>query len=316
MILNISVVFTQFPNLVIAGLSLSAIYLLVGLGYTLTYLTLKIINFANSEIFMLSTFGSILVSSKLLHLDSGHVPQGELKALVPLVLGLLLSILIGGVASVLLEIIAFRRLRLKGNNRLTTLIAAVGASLAIKELVRILTDSSPQSNPKILSDEIIFSIAGAPLKLDTIITPLIAIFCYMICWWLLEKTRFGIRLRAISSNEKESKLLGINSNKIITYSFLLAGALIGAGAFLYMNLYESTSFEVGFPIGLAGFTAAVLGGMGKVKGTLYGAILVGFVGQFSAVLFGSQWRDISIFVILIVILVVKPNGILSRKVKK
>lgn len=314
--MNISVVFTQFPNLVIAGLSLSAIYLLVGLGYTLTYLSLKIINFANSEIFMLATFGSIIVSGKLLHLESDHVPESGLGALTPLVLGLLLSMLIGGVASVLLEIIAFRRLRLKGNNRLTTLIAAVGASLAIKELVRILTDSSPQSNPKILSDEIIFSIAGAPLKLDTLLTPILAMICYTICWSLIEKTRFGIRLRAISSNEKESQLLGINVNKIVTYSFLLAGALIGAGAFLYMNLYESTSFEVGFPIGLAGFTAAVLGGMGKVKGTLYGALLVGFVGQFSAVIFGSQWRDISIFIVLIVILVVKPNGILRRKVHK
>ena len=314
--MNLSVVFTQFPNLVVAGLSLSAIYLLVGLGYTLTFLTLKIVNFANSEIFMLCTFGSILVSEKLFDLDSGHIPESGVKALLPLALGLLLSIIIGGVSSVLLEMIAFRRLRLKGNNRLTTLIAAVGASLAIRELVRILTDSTPQSNPKILSDDILFSIAGAPLKWDTIITPLLAIICYLVCWWVVEKTRFGIKLRANSSDEKESQLLGISSNKVISYSFLLAGALIGAGAFLYMNLYESTSFEVGFPIGLAGFTAAVLGGMGKVKGTLYGALLVGFVGQFSAVIFGSQWRDISIFIVLITILVVKPNGLLSRKVKK
>jgi branched-chain amino acid transport system permease protein len=314
--MNFSVIGTQFPSLLLQGLALGLIYALVSLGYTMVYGVLRLINFANSEVFMIGTFTTLYVQTKILGYTNLSQPIHGLKLWYSLLFSLLSSMLISAAVAVIVELVAYRRLRAKGANRLASLISAIGVSIVLLEGMGILTGGRPKSAPRLLEKWSFGEIAGANFRIDTLITIVLPIAIFVILNRFVTRTRLGKSIRAVSMSEENSKLMGININKVITLTFIIGGLTTGAASFLFMTVYENTAFNVGFNMGIAAFTAAVLGGIGNLKGAFYGGIALGLMEQFASAVIGSQWKAVTVFVVLVVVLLFKPNGLFGEAVQQ
>jgi branched-chain amino acid transport system permease protein len=314
--MNFSVIGTQFPSLLLQGLALGLIYALVSLGYTMVYGVLRLINFANSEVFMIGTFTTLYVQTKILGYTNLSQPIHGLKLWYSLLFSLLSSMLISAAVAVIVELVAYRRLRAKGANRLASLISAIGVSIVLLEGMGILTGGRPKSAPRLLEKWSFGEIAGANFRIDTLMTIVLPIAIFVILNRFVTRTRLGKSIRAVSMSEENSKLMGININKVITLTFIIGGLTTGAASFLFMTVYENTAFNVGFNIGIAAFTAAVLGGIGNLKGAFYGGIALGLMEQFASAVIGSQWKAVTVFVVLVVVLLFKPNGLFGEAVQQ
>jgi branched-chain amino acid transport system permease protein len=224
--------------------------------------------------------------------------------------------LVSAVVAVLVEIVAYRRLRAKGANRLASLISAIGVSIVLLEGMGILTGSRPKSAPRLLEKWSFGEFAGANFRIDTLITIVVPIVIFVILNRFVTKTRLGKSIRAVSMSEENSKLMGININRVITLTFIIGGLTTGAASFLFMTVYENTAFNVGFNMGIAAFTAAVLGGIGNLKGAFYGGIALGLMEQFASAVIGSEWKAVTVFVVLVVVLLFKPNGLFGEAVQQ
>jgi branched-chain amino acid transport system permease protein len=132
----------------------------------------------------------------------------------------------------------------------------------------------------------------------------------------VNKTRVGIAIRAVSMSEENAKLMGVNLNRVISVTFLVGGIMTGAAAFLFMTVYETTKFNVGFSLGLAAFTAAVLGGIGNLRGAFWGGITLGILETMSAAVLGSQWKAVTVFVVLVLVLLIRPNGLFGEAIQQ
>ena len=314
--MNFSVIGTQFPSLLLQGLALGLIYALVSLGYTMVYGVLRLINFANSEVFMIGTFTTLYVQTKILGYTNLSQPIHGLKLWYSLLFSLLSSMLISAVVAVIVELVAYRRLRAKGANRLASLISAIGVSIVLLEGMGILTGGRPKSAPRLLEKWSFGEMAGANFRIDTLLTIILPIAIFVILNRFVTRTRLGKSIRAVSMSEENSKLMGININKVITLTFIIGGLTTGAASFLFMTVYENTVFNVGFNMGIAAFTAAVLGGIGNLKGAFYGGIALGLMEQFASAVIGSQWKAVTVFVVLVVVLLFKPNGLFGEAVQQ
>jgi branched-chain amino acid transport system permease protein len=314
--MNFSVIGTQFPSLLLQGLALGLIYALVSLGYTMVYGVLRLINFANSEVFMIGTFTTLYVQTKILGYTNLSQPIHGLKLWYSLLFSLLSSMLISAVVAVIVELVAYRRLRAKGANRLASLISAIGVSIVLLEGMGILTGGRPKSAPRLLEKWSFGEIAGANFRIDTLLTIILPIAIFVILNRFVTRTSLGKSIRAVSMSEENSKLMGININKVITLTFIIGGLTTGAASFLFMTVYENTAFNVGFNMGIAAFTAAVLGGIGNLKGAFYGGIALGLMEQFASAVIGSQWKAVTVFVVLVVVLLFKPNGLFGEAVQQ
>jgi branched-chain amino acid transport system permease protein len=314
--MNFSVIGTQFPSLLLQGLALGLIYALVSLGYTMVYGVLRLINFANSEVFMIGTFTTLYVQTKILGYTNLSQPIHGLKLWYSLLFSLLSSMLISAAVAVIVELVAYRRLRAKGANRLASLISAIGVSIVLLEGMGILTGGRPKSAPRLLEKWSFGEIAGANFRIDTLMTIVLPIAIFVILNRFVTRTRLGKSIRAVSMSEENSKLMGININKVITLTFIIGGLTTGAASFLFMTVYENTAFNVGFNMGIAAFTAAVLGGIGNLKGAFYGGIALGLMEQFASAVIGSQWKAVTVFVVLVVVLLFKPNGLFGEAVQQ
>jgi branched-chain amino acid transport system permease protein len=314
--MNFSVIGTQFPSLLLQGLALGLIYALVSLGYTMVYGVLRLINFANSEVFMIGTFTTLYIQTNFLGYTNLSETIHGLKLWWALGLSLLGSMLVSAVVAVLVEIVAYRRLRAKGANRLASLISAIGVSIVLLEGMGILTGSRPKSAPRLLEKWSFGEFAGANFRIDTLITIVVPIVIFVILNRFVTKTRLGKSIRAVSMSEENSKLMGININRVITLTFIIGGLTTGAASFLFMTVYENTAFNVGFNMGIAAFTAAVLGGIGNLKGAFYGGIALGLMEQFASAVIGSEWKAVTVFVVLVVVLLFKPNGLFGEAVQQ
>lgn len=314
--MNFSVIGTQFFPLLINGLALGFIYVLVSVGYTMVYGVLRLINFANSEIFMLGTFATAVVSSTIFKFDQNSQPSHGTKLFLFLLCALLASMATSGVVAVFVELIAYRRLRTMGANRLGSLISAIGTSIALSEGVRILTHSIPVAIPTILSKFYVFKINGVGLRIDQLITILAGFLFFVAVDRFVNKTRMGKAIRAVSMSEENSRLMGINLNKVISLTFLVGGLVTGAAAFMFMTVYQETVYNVGFNIGIAAFTAAVLGGIGNLRGAFWGGLSLGLAEEYFSAFLGSQWKEITVFLVLVFVLLVRPNGLFGEAVQQ
>jgi branched-chain amino acid transport system permease protein len=314
--MNFSVVTSQFFPLLLNGLALGFIYVLISVGYTMVYGVLRLINFANSEIFMLGTFATVIVSHSIFHLDINSNPSHGFKLIVILLCCLLASMITSAIAAVVVELVAYRRLRSKGASRLSSLISAIGASIVLSEGVRLLTHSLPVSNPRVLSKFNLFTIHGVGLRIDQVLVMFAGALIFFAVDRFVKATRVGKAIRAVSMSEENSLLMGINLNRVISITFLVGGLVTGAGAFLYETVYETTVFNVGFNMGIAAFTAAVLGGIGNLRGAFYGGLTLGLAEEFFSAILGSQWKAITVFVVLVLILLVRPNGLFGEAVQQ
>jgi branched-chain amino acid transport system permease protein len=313
---DFSILTDQFASLTLDGIALGFIYVLIALGYTMVYGVLRLINFANSEVFMLGSFTTILVSTKIYHHTIYSDPLTGFKLVYTLSGMLIGSMIVSGLVSVLIEIVAYRRLRARTSNRLTSLISAIGVSIVLSEAVRMATSSAPMGSPRLLDKTILATIWGADIRVDTLLVIVFAIILLITLDLFVNKTRLGKGIRAVSMDYDTSRLMGINLNKIISTTFLIGGLGTGAAAFFYITVYEQTRFSIGFELGLAAFTAAVLGGIGNIRGAFAGGIALGLIEMYASAVLGTQWRSITAFVILILVLLFKPNGIFGESLQQ
>ena len=313
--MDFSILFTDFAALTLDGFVVGAIYALVALGYTLVYGVLRLINFAHSEIFMLGTMSSVAVTS-LLGFTGYEDPLPTFKFFGVFLLIAFVASMVSGGAAVLLEIVAYRRLRNLGASRLSSLISAIGASFFLTEVARILTGSKNLDFPRMLDKNTLFQVSTAYVTADKLLVLIGAAVVFYGLNRVINHTRLGLGIRAVSQDERTSVLMGVNVNRVISFTFLIGGILAGLGSAFYMVFYETTKSNVGFLIGISAFTAAVLGGIGNIKGALLGSFVLGLFQQYTAAVLGYNWRDVVTFVVLVLVLLVKPTGLLGETLQK
>ena len=314
--MNFQVLSSQFWSLCLQGVALGFIYVLISLGYTMVYGVLRLINFANSEVFMIGTFATVVAQVGILNNQTNSQPLHGFRLVYTLLFALVFSMLVSGILGVLVELVAYRRLRALGTNRLASLISAIAVSIVLLETTRIITFSRPQTSPRLLDKWSFGEIAGANFRIDTVMVIVSGIIIFFVLDRFVTKTRLGKAIRAVSMSEENSKLMGINLNRVVSLTFFIGGLTTGAAAFFYTTVYETTQFNVGFNLGLATFTAAVLGGIGNLRGAFYGGIFLGVLEQFASAILGSQWKSVTVFLVLVLVLLLKPNGIFGEAVQQ
>ena len=314
--MNFSVITGQFWSLALQGVALGLIYALVSLGYTMVYGVLRLINFANSEVFMLGTFATFYLESYVFNVTSEGKQYQGMQVFWILLGSLFASMAVCAVVAMLVEVVAYRRLRARGANKLASLISAIGVSIFLSEGMRIITSSKPLAAPRVLQKWSFGTFMGANLRIDTVLTVVIPIVVFVVLDRFVTNTRLGKSIRAVSMSEENSKLMGININRVITLTFCIGGLTTGIASFLYTTVDENTGYKVGFTIGIAAFTAAVLGGIGNLRGAFYGGLALGVLEQFSSALLGSQWKSVTVFLVLVVVLLFKPNGLFGEAVQQ
>jgi len=286
------------------GLFVGSFYALIALGYSMVYGIIKLLNFAHGDIYMLGAFiGFALLTSM------GGIPAS--LSLGALLVVLLVSMLLTGTAGVIIERLAYRPLR--GAPRLAVLITAVGVSFSLEYGIAAIAGPNPRAYPIRLEGGV-FEVLGARVSLPQIILMLIAAGLMIALNGYIQRTSTGRAMRSISLDANASLLMGINVNAVITRTFFIGSALAGAAGVMAGAYYGKIDFLMGFIIGLKAFTAAVIGGIGNIKGAMLGGLVLGFVEAFGTEWFGGQWRDVFAFAVLIIFLTLRPTGILGERV--
>jgi branched-chain amino acid transport system permease protein len=207
-------------------------------------------------------------------------------------------------------------LRRKGANRLSSLISAIGASLFLIELFRIISHSHDWPFPEMLAPTVVFKIGTAEITAAKIIVLVGAGVMMLVLERIINRTKLGLGIRAVSQDEKTAVLMGVNVDRVITFTFLLGGILAGVAASFYMLFYGQTKFNAGFLMGMSAFTAAVLGGIGNIRGALLGSFALGLLQQYASSVLPYNWRDVVAFVVLVLVLLFKPTGLLGEALQK
>lgn len=306
--MNVANLIQNFSQLTIDGLSAGAIYALVALGYTLVYGVMRLINFAHSEVFMVGTFATLAV----VNMFGFASPPGLLGFAGLLVLLLVIAMLASGATAVVLEFVAYRPLRKHGAGRLAALISAIGASLFLQELFAVLFGRNQLRYHRILEKNELFPLLGGSVRSDKLLVFVAALLMLVVLDQFVNRSRLGRGIRAAAQDPETAVLMGVNIDRVVTYTFLLGGVMAGVAAVLYMIYFDITWYFVGFLLGLKAFTAAVLGGIGNLRGALLGGLTIGLFENWGAALFGSQWKQVIAFVILVLVLMFRPTGILGE----
>jgi branched-chain amino acid transport system permease protein len=293
----------------INGLSLGSIYALIALGYTLVYGILRLINFAHGDLFMLAAYAALGCAGLL---GLGALPAPDVAPVSNWgAFGLVLAAAMGAaaVAGWLVERLAYRPLR--GQPRLNLLITAVGVSLLLENAVQA-WNPNPLKFPDLLVDAPAFQIGGAVVSsLDLAVFATTLILLGVLEFWV-QRTRQGRAMRALSHSHETAALLGIPVDRVIALTFAVGSALAAAAAVLYGVKYPKIDPLMGVMPGLKAFVAAVLGGIGNLRGAVLGALILGLAETLVAAYGDSSWRDALAFALLIGILLFKPAGLLGR----
>ena len=300
-----------FPELTTTGLVQGAIYALVALGYTLVYGVLRLINFAHSEVFMIGTFAAVWTWA-FFGLSSNSDAPSVLNALLLIGLAMVVAAAVSGSTALLVEVTAYRPLRRRNAPPLAFLITAIGASYALAELIGALTQRRQIGMPRMLPTDSMFDIGGWSLSPLQALTLVVAIVMMVGLDWFVNQTRFGRGIRAVAQDANTAALMGVNKSRVIGLVFLLGGLMAGVAAVFTAMKSGNTRYNVGFLIGLKAFSAAVLGGIGNLRGAALGGLLLGLVENYGSALFGSQWRDLIAFLVLITLLMFRPTGLLGE----
>ena len=323
---DVSGVMDQFWRLTVDGLAYGAIYALVAVGYTLVYGVLRLINFAHSEIFMLGMFGQYAGLMFLGFQPSGNVySQGIVRTVVYLGIAMLVGMLVSGTAAVGLERIAYRPLRRHGAKPLIFLITAIGMSFVLQEFVHFVLPklikgyggSNAQQPIILVQPKTQFTIFGASVSNVTIVIIVAALVFAVLTDIAINRTKFGRGIRAVAQDSTTATLMGVSRERIIMTTFLIGGLLAGAAALLYtLKVPQGIIYSGGFLLGIKAFSAAVLGGIGNLRGALLGGLLLGIMENYGQAVFGTQWRDVIAFVLLVLVLLIRPTGILGESLGK
>ena len=302
---------SQFFQVTLIGFTLGCVYALVALGYTLVYGILELINFAHGDVFMLGGMLAITFGTSFFNLH-----QGQGFAIVPIVFAVLvLSMVACGAINATIELVAYRPLR--NAPRLAPLLTAIGMSFIIEDIGLAWKGPNYVSAPDVFPHSNVFSIGGVTYAWNHLLVVLITLPVLLGLTYLVQKTRQGKAMRATAQDMDASAIMGINVNRTISFTFLIAGALAGAAGTLYALWATTVRFDQGFQLGLISFTAAVFGGIGNLPGAVLGAILIGLIQSWNEGLPwhmpGSDWTEAIVFSILILILVFRPEGLLGER---
>ncbi|MEV4254272.1 branched-chain amino acid ABC transporter permease [Spirillospora sp. NPDC049652] len=311
----------QFWPSTIDGLSLGAVYALVALGYTMVYGVLRLINFAHADIFMVGTFAAMWTVKSM-----GVSDVGGLALVGVILLSALVAGAVSGGSAVLLELVAYRPLRKRGASRLAALISAIGASIVIEQLFATIIIPQvfdlPKEKGKIaqayhfVHRTDLIDIGPIKIANDRLIIFLGAILIMIALDQFVNRTKLGRGIRATAQDPESAVLMGVNIDRVVTATFLVGGVMAGAAAALYYARFEEAWYFAGFLLGIKAFTAAVLGGIGNIRGALVGGVTLGLFESYGSSLFGSQWKDVVAFSVLILVLMFRPTGILGESLQQ
>ncbi len=285
----------EFIQQLINGLALGSVYALLALGYTMVYGIIQLINFAHGEIYMIGAF-------------AGFYSATTLK--LPLIPTLLIAMVVSALAGIIVEKIAYKPLR--NSPRITLLITAIGVSLLLQNSMRILVGSDPKPFPDLINAGTL-NIGTVQIQWKTILMFLVSALLVLLLQFIVYKTKLGKAMRAASQDMEAASLMGINVNHTISFTFALGSALAGIAGVLVAISYPSITPYIGVMPGLKSFVAAVLGGIGSIPGALVGGLLIGILETLSKAYISTSFSDAIVFGILILILLIKPSGLLGKK---
>jgi len=302
-----------FIQQLLNGLVLGSMYALVALGYTMVYGVLNLINFAHGDVLMIGA----MIGLTILQLLEAYVPG--LPGYVQLALAILGAIPVTMLVNILIERIAYRRLR--AAPRLAPLITAIGISILLQTFAMMIWGRSPLPFPQLLSSEPIM-IGGAMISQTQVLLLVLAALAMGGLVLLVERTRMGRAMRAVAENPRVAGLMGIDTNRVIVATFAIGAALAAVAGVMWGANYASITFTMGVLPGLKAFCAAVLGGIGNIYGAMIGGLVLGiiealgagYIGDLTGGFLGSHYQDIFAFVVLILVLTLRPSGIMGERV--
>ncbi|HXJ82542.1 MAG TPA: branched-chain amino acid ABC transporter permease [Candidatus Methylomirabilis sp.] len=301
---------SQFFEASLIGITNGCVYALVALGYTLVYGILELINFAHGDVFMLGGMFAISFATWF-----GLAPGPWYEWMPLAVLILILCAICCAVINATIEFVAYRPLR--HAPRLAPLITAIGVSFILETIAQIWKGSDYVSFPEVLPTTNMFTIGGVGVPWTTPIVVLLTVPVLIGLTFLVRSTKQGKAMRATAQDRDAAAIMGINVNRTISFTFLLAGSLAGAGGLVFGMSGANLNFQSGFTLGLIAFTSAVLGGIGNLTGAVLGALLIGLIQAYNEALTwhapGSDWTESLVFTILILILVFRPEGLLGER---
>ncbi len=299
----------QFLTVAIDGLKNGALYAMIALGYTMVYGIIQLINFAHGDLFMLGTMMSALVITTVL----GQTGQ-SLAGYGAFAVALVVSMTFCGGINIGIERFAYRRLRRAP--KLAPLITAVGMSFVLQFVGLRWNGSGQKQWPSVLPGTKL-NLGGVIIDVKTLIIFVVTIPILAILTWLVTKTKQGRAMRATAQDQDAARLMGINVDRTISFTFGLGGALAGAAGLMYQQVIGTTAYNLGFQLGLIAFTSAVLGGIGNLSGAVLGGVLIGLIQGLNDGLsygLGQHWSQSVVFTILILLMVFKPAGLLGKSV--
>lgn len=324
-----SSILQTLPQVLIDGLALGAIYAVVALGYTMVYGILELINFAHGEIFMTGAF----VGTAVLFGFQGTGWLTGMPAWLSYLLIILIAMLVTGALGVGIERVAYRPLRKAP--KLILLISAFGVSFVLQDVIRFIAElktgnyiiSTPQlfdQRYQLPLSSISSWFTDASVKANTLFIFVIAILLMIGLDIFVNRTKWGGAMRAVAQDRETASLMSINVNKVIVLTFFIGSALGGSTGVLFAQQYGTIDPYIGFILGLKAFTAAVLGGIGNIRGAMFGGIVLGVLEMFASsnlgILtggnFGAEYKDVFAFMILIIVLIFKPEGIFGKAIKE
>jgi branched-chain amino acid transport system permease protein len=302
-----------FVQQLINGLNVGAIYALIALGYTMVYGILRLINFAHGDVYMVGAFTGYFIA-----VQSGLAGPSFISLTIVLIGSMMVAALVG----MIIERFAYRPVR--KYSRMTTLIMAIGVSLLIENLYVATIGAAPRAFPDFLglqSQQPIQLFGNAAISKAQIVIFLVSIALMVLLQWVVFKTKVGTAMRAVSFNLNSAKLMGINTDAIISLTFAIGSALAAAGGVLTAQYNPNIDPLMGILTGLKAFVAAVLGGIGNIPGAVLGGLLIGaaetfVVGYGSHIGIASTYRDAVAFAILILVLLLRPSGLLGSTVQE
>ncbi len=322
--------FDHFFSFTVTGLANGSVYALVALGYTMVYGVLQLINFAHSEVFMYGTFAVVWTVYFL-----GGDKQTSVGAMVwMLAIAMVVAMATSAGVALLLERFAYRPLIKRDAPKLVALISAIGASFMLAETMGLrseiagwfgLSDKldfyvSRSRDTKGLTIDVpqttVFTLGDYGVTSTDILVIGSALLMMIFLDQYVRRSRMGRGIRAVAQDPESAALMGVNSTRVVQVTFLLGGVMAGAAATLYMIRIGATKFDAGFILGVKAFTAAVMGGIGNLRGALLGGLVLGVAENWGSALFGTEWKDIVAFVLLVFILLFRPSGLLGEALGK
>ena len=302
---------TDLGNTLVLGLSNGAILALIALGYTLVYGIIELINFAHGEVFMIGSFVSFGLW--------GNFGLHEGMGTVGLVLGLLVTMLVAmtvcGTLNVMIERVAYKPLR--GAPKLAPLITAIGFSFILQNVGVLWLGSSAISVPDLIDQSnVLFEIGGVRIHNGDLLAVVVTAPLVFLLTTFISRSRLGKAMRATAQDPDAARLMGINVNTTISMTFLLGGMLAGAAGLMNLMYQTSIWYFQGFTAGLIAFTAAVMGGIGNLKGAVLGGLIIGCIQQISDNRIGAEWTTAVVFAYLVLIMVFRPQGLIGEATRE